>query len=145
MSVQTEAIRADADRPILEVRGLKMHFPIRQGLLKRIAGFVYAVDGVSFHINRGETLGLVGESGCGKSTVGRVLLKLYEPTGGEVLFDGQDVFAVDDKELNRIRQRIQIIFQDPFSSLNPRLRVKEIVGEAYRVHTGDKNWRCSGR
>ena len=140
MSVQTEAIRADADRPILEVRGLKMHFPIRQGLLKRIAGFVYAVDGVSFHINRGETLGLVGESGCGKSTVGRVLLKLYEPTGGEVLFDGQDVFAVDDKELNRIRQRIQIIFQDPFSSLNPRLRVKEIVGEAYRVHTGDKNW-----
>ena len=124
----------------MEVRDLKMHFPLRRGLLRRVAGFVYAVDGVSFHINKGETLGLVGESGCGKSTVGRMLLRLYEPTAGEIRFDGTDILALDEKALNRIRQRIQIIFQDPYSSLNPRLRVKEIVGEAYRVHTGDRNW-----
>jgi oligopeptide/dipeptide ABC transporter ATP-binding protein len=130
----------DAETPILDVRGLKMHFPVRKGLLKRVAGYVYAVDGVSFSIQPGETLGLVGESGCGKSTVGRVLLKLYEPTAGEVRFDGQDILALEDKELNQVRQKIQIIFQDPFASLNPRLRVKEIVGEAYRVHSGDKDW-----
>jgi len=140
MDTQEGNTSGDPLAPVLQVRDLKMHFPLRAGLLKRIAGFVYAVDGVNFHINQGETLGLVGESGCGKSTVGRVLLKLYEPTAGEVLFDGRNIFAVDEKELNRIRQKIQIIFQDPFASLNPRLRVKEIVGEAYRVHTGDKDW-----
>ncbi len=139
MAVQEEGTAA-ADQPVLDVRDLKMHFPLREGLLKRVANFVYAVDGVSFQIKPGETLGLVGESGCGKSTVGRVLLKLYEPTAGEVRFDGRNIFAVDEEELNRIRQRIQIIFQDPFASLNPRLRVKELVGEAYRVHTGDKDW-----
>ena len=140
MDTQEGNTSGDPLAPVLQVRDLKMHFPLRAGLLKRIAGFVYAVDGVNFHINQGETLGLVGESGCGKSTVGRVLLKLYEPTAGEVLFDGRNIFDVDEKELNRIRQKIQIIFQDPFASLNPRLRVKEIVGEAYRVHTGDKDW-----
>jgi len=140
MSVPATATATPANAPVLEVRGLKMHFPIRKGLLKRIAGFVYAVDGVDFHINQGETLGLVGESGCGKSTVGRMLLKLYDPTDGEIRFEGRDILALGDDELNRTRQRIQIIFQDPYSSLNPRLRVKEIVGEAYRVHSGDKNW-----
>ncbi len=140
MDTQEGNTSGDPMAPVLQVRDLKMHFPLRAGLLKRIAGFVYAVDGVNFHINQGETLGLVGESGCGKSTVGRVLLKLYEPTAGEVMFDGRNIFAVDENELNRIRQKIQIIFQDPFASLNPRLRVKEIVGEAYRVHTGDKDW-----
>jgi len=139
MAVQEEEIAA-ADQPVLDVRDLKMHFPLRAGLLKRVANYVYAVDGVSFQIKPGETLGLVGESGCGKSTVGRVLLKLYEPTAGEVRFNGRNIFAVDEAELNRIRQRIQIIFQDPFASLNPRMRVKELVGEAYRVHTGDKDW-----
>ncbi len=139
MAVQEEETTA-ADQPVLDVRDLKMHFPLRAGLLKRVANFVYAVDGVSFKIMPGETLGLVGESGCGKSTVGRVLLKLYEPTAGEVRFHGRNIFAVDEAELNRIRQRIQIIFQDPFASLNPRMRVKELVGEAYRVHTGDKDW-----
>jgi peptide/nickel transport system ATP-binding protein len=139
MAVQEEETAA-ADQPVLDVRDLKMHFPLRAGLLKRVANFVYAVDGVSFQIKPGETLGLVGESGCGKSTVGRVLLKLYEPTAGEVRFDGRNIFAVDEAELSRIRQRIQIIFQDPFASLNPRMRVKELVGEAYRVHTGDKDW-----
>jgi oligopeptide/dipeptide ABC transporter ATP-binding protein len=140
MSVPATETATPAKAPILEVRGLKMHFPIRKGLLKRIAGFVYAVDGVDFHINQGETLGLVGESGCGKSTVGRMLLKLYDPTDGEIRFEGRDILALDDNELNRTRQRIQIIFQDPYSSLNPRLRVKEVVGEAYRVHSGDKDW-----
>ena len=139
MAVQEEETAA-ADQPVLDVRDLKMHFPLRAGLLKRVANYVYAVDGVSFQIKPGETLGLVGESGCGKSTVGRVLLKLYEPTAGEVRFNGRNIFAVDEAELNRIRQRIQIIFQDPFASLNPRMRVKELVGEAYRVHTGDKDW-----
>jgi len=140
MAAQAEAGVRDANAPILDVRGLKMHFPLRKGLLKRIAGYVYAVDGVSFSIRRGETLGLVGESGCGKSTVGRVLLRLYEPTAGEIRFEGQNITAIDEDALNKVRQRIQIIFQDPFASLNPRLRVKEIVGEAYRVHTGDKDW-----
>ncbi len=141
MAVEEQEERSPAgDAPVLDVRDLKMHFPLRAGLLKRVANYVYAVDGVSFEIKPGETLGLVGESGCGKSTVGRVLLKLYEPTAGEVMFDGRNIFAVDEAELNRIRQRIQIIFQDPFASLNPRLRVKELVGEAYRVHTGDKDW-----
>jgi oligopeptide/dipeptide ABC transporter ATP-binding protein len=139
MAVQEEETAA-ADQPVLDVRDLKMHFPLRAGLLKRVANYVYAVDGVSFQIKPGETLGLVGESGCGKSTVGRVLLKLYEPTAGEVRFNGRNIFAVDEAELNRIRQRIQIIFQDPFASLNPRMRVRELVGEAYRVHTGDKDW-----
>jgi oligopeptide/dipeptide ABC transporter ATP-binding protein len=138
--MQAETTHPDANDSVLDVRDLKMHFPIRKGFLKRVAGYVYAVDGVSFHINKGETLGLVGESGCGKSTVGRVLLKLYEPTAGEVRFNGEDILALEEKDLNRIRQRIQIIFQDPYSSLNPRLRVKEIVGEAYRVHTGDRDW-----
>ena len=140
MTVQEDIPEVDTAAPVLQVRDLKMHFPIRAGLMKRVVGFVFAVDGIDFHINPGETLGLVGESGCGKSTVGRVLLRLYEPTAGEIRFDGQNILELDEAELNRIRQNIQIIFQDPFSSLNPRLRVKEIVGEAYRVHTGDKDW-----
>ncbi len=126
--------------PILEVRDLKMHFPIRKGLMKRTVGHVHAVDGVNFTIERGETLGLVGESGCGKSTVGRLLLRLYAPTAGEALFEGRDLMAMETDELNRARRHIQIIFQDPFASLNPRFRVKELVGEAYRLHTGDKDW-----
>jgi oligopeptide/dipeptide ABC transporter ATP-binding protein len=140
MAVQADTTGQSAAAPILEVRGLKMHFPVRKGLLKRIAGYVYAVDGVSFSIRQGETLGLVGESGCGKSTVGRVLLRLYEPTAGEIRFEGREITALDENALNKVRQRIQIVFQDPFASLNPRLRVKEIVGEAYRVHTGDRDW-----
>ncbi len=127
--------------PVLEVRDLKMHFPIRAGLLKKVVGQVHAVDGVSFHIERGETLGLVGESGCGKSTVGRVILRLYRPTAGEVLFEGADITKLEGPELTDARKQMQIIFQDPYASLNPRFRVSELIGEAYRVHSGDAGWR----
>ena len=119
---------------ILRIEGLKKHFPIYKGFLGRTIGFVYAVDGVSFAIHQGETLGLVGESGCGKSTVGRCLIGLYAPTEGRVFFEGQDLSGMNRSEMIRLRTQMQMIFQDPYSSLNPRLRVREIVGEALRVH-----------
>ncbi len=127
--------------PILEIEDLKMHFPIRKGLLKRIVGHVQAVDGVTFRIERGETLGLVGESGCGKSTIGRTILGLYEPSDGKIVFDGTDITGLSGPALTKVRQQMQMIFQDPFASLNPRFRVGELIGEAYRVHSGDANWR----
>jgi peptide/nickel transport system ATP-binding protein len=114
--------------PLLEVRDLKKHFPLR-GLLGALTGHVYAVDGVSFTINRGETLSLVGESGCGKSTVGRCILRLTEPTAGEVLIDGQRIDGLSESALRPLRRRIQVVFQDPFSSLNPRMRVGDIIAE----------------
>jgi peptide/nickel transport system ATP-binding protein len=113
---------------LLEVRNLKKHFPLR-GLLGALTGQVYAVDGVSFTINRGETLSLVGESGCGKSTVGRCILRLTEPTAGEVLIDGQRIDGLSESTLRPLRRRIQVVFQDPFSSLNPRMRVGDIIAE----------------
>jgi oligopeptide transport system ATP-binding protein len=122
------------ERPLLEVVDLKMHFPVRRGLLQRRVGTVKAVDGVSFHLRKGETLGLVGESGCGKTTVGRAILRLLEPTAGSVLFDGRDVLAMPSAELRQARRRIQIIFQDPGGSLNPRMRVGRLVGEPLEVH-----------
>jgi ABC-type oligopeptide transport system ATPase subunit len=122
------------ERPLLEVVDLKMHFPVRRGLLQRRVGTVKAVDGVSFHLRKGETLGLVGESGCGKTTVGRAILRLLEPTAGGVLFDGRDVLAMPSAELRQARRRMQIIFQDPGGSLNPRMRVGSLVGEPLEVH-----------
>jgi len=119
---------------LLRVQDLKKHFPIRKGLLGRSVGYVYAVDGVSFQIQKGETLGLVGESGCGKSTIGRCLLRLYEPTAGKILFCGTDIGQLQKRDLIRFRTKMQMIFQDPYSSLNPRLRVREIIGESIRVH-----------
>jgi oligopeptide/dipeptide ABC transporter ATP-binding protein len=119
---------------VLEVRDLKKHFPIRKGLLQRAAGTVFAVDGVSFSIGEGETLGLVGESGCGKSTVGRAILRLIEPTGGSIIIDGQDITHLDKAELRPYRRQMQIIFQDPFSSLDPRMTAGDIVAEPMRVH-----------
>ncbi len=119
---------------LLEVRNLKKHFPIRTGLLKRTTGYVYAVDDVSFTIEKGETLGLVGESGCGKSTTGRSVLRLLEPTAGRVVFEGQDVTTASRAQLQRLRRDMQIIFQDPYASLNPRMRVRSIIGEPLAIH-----------
>ncbi|HET7849794.1 MAG TPA: dipeptide ABC transporter ATP-binding protein [Pseudolabrys sp.] len=119
---------------VLEVRDLKKHFAIRKGLLQRAAGTVYAVDGVSFSIQEGETLGLVGESGCGKSTVGRTVLRLIEPTGGSIIVGGKDITHLDRAALRTYRRQMQIIFQDPFSSLDPRMSAGDIVAEPMRVH-----------
>ncbi|MEZ0306029.1 MAG: ABC transporter ATP-binding protein [Hyphomicrobiaceae bacterium] len=123
-----------APPPVLEVEGLSKHFPVRKGLLRRTVGHVYAVDQVSFTIGAGETLGLVGESGCGKTTVGRTIMRLIEPTAGAIRLDGHDVTRLGKSEMRPFRRQIQIIFQDPFSSLNPRKRAGDIVGEPLKVH-----------
>ena len=120
--------------PILEVSNLKKHFPVYKGVFNRLAGYVYAVDGVSFSIERGRTLGLVGESGCGKSTVGRTILRLLQPTDGTIKLDNTDITRLDNRALRPIRRRLQIIFQDPFSSIDPRMPAKAIVGELLQVH-----------
>ena len=120
--------------PVLEVTDLKKHFPIKRGLLRRTAGYVYAVDGVSLTIQPGETLGLVGESGCGKSTVGRAILRLIEPTAGRIKVNGTDITHLDKASLRPYRRAMQIIFQDPFSSLDPRMTAGHIVAEPLRVH-----------
>ncbi len=119
---------------LLEVKHLKKYFPIRSSFFRTVIGNVKAVDDISFSIKRGTTMGLVGESGCGKSTAGRTLLRLYPKTEGEVLFNGKDIFRLSDKELRAFRPKIQIIFQDPYSSLSPRLPIGEIIGEAVREH-----------
>jgi oligopeptide/dipeptide ABC transporter ATP-binding protein len=130
----TEVATQDAQLPVLKVTGLKKHFPVKKGLLARTVGQVYAVDGVSFEIGPGETLGLVGESGCGKSTVGRTVLRLIEPTAGQIEVDGVDIAQLDKRQLRDYRRQMQIIFQDPFSSLNPRMTAGDIVGEPLMVH-----------
>ena len=121
--------------PLLEVSGLKKHFPIYKGVFSKVSGQVYAVDGVSFSIAKGETLGLVGESGCGKSTVGRTLLRLLEPTSGTVKIAGEDITHLDGEHLLPYRRRMQMIYQDPYASLNPRMTAGEIVGEPMVVHS----------
>jgi len=121
--------------PLLEVRGLAMHFPITEGIVvSRKVGDVKAVDGIDFSIARGETLGLVGESGCGKTTTGRCILRLEKPTQGQILYDGKDISRLPQKELVGLRRRMQVIFQDPYSSLNPRMKVGDIIAEPIRVH-----------
>jgi len=119
---------------LLEVRNLVKYFPIKGGLLQRTVGYVKAVDGVSFTVRRGETLGLVGESGCGKTTVGRTILRLIPATSGEVLFEGRDVFKLNAREMKALRKDMQIIFQDPYSSLDPRMPIGESVAEGLLVH-----------
>ena len=126
---------AQTDPPLLEVRNLKMHFSVADGVLSRkTAARVKAVDDVSFTIARGETLGLVGESGCGKTTTGRCILQLEKPTAGEIIFEGQNLAELDRKALNEKRERMQVIFQDPYSSLNPRMKIGAIIGEPMKVH-----------
>jgi oligopeptide transport system ATP-binding protein len=119
---------------LLEVTDLKKHFPIKKGLFSRTVGHVRAVDGVSFSVKQGEVLGLVGESGCGKTTTGRCVLRLMEPTGGSIKFDGQEIVGLPFREMRRLRRQMQIIFQDPYSSLNPRLSVRAMLTEVLSVH-----------
>ena len=123
-----------ADNTVLKVENLKKYFPIKAGVFSKTVGHVKAVDGVSFTIDKGETLGLVGESGCGKSTTGRAILRLFEKTDGNVYFEGKDIFDLKKKELRALRPKMQMIFQDPYSSLNPRLSVDSLVGEALLSH-----------
>src|SRR4030088_122430 len=118
--------------PLLQVNDLKKHFPVRGGLFSRKSNWVYAVDGVSFEVERGETLSLVGESGCGKSTVGRAILRLLAITAGRVVLDGQRIDDLSPGALRSMRRRVQVVFQDPFSSLNPRMRVRDILAEPIR-------------
>jgi oligopeptide/dipeptide ABC transporter ATP-binding protein len=122
------------DETIVDVRDLRTHFPIRKGLLSRTVGYVKAVDGVTFSVDRGKTLGLVGESGCGKTTVGRTILRLIPATSGEVLYRGKNFFGYHGEELRKLRRHMQIIFQDPMSSLNPRMTIGNIIGEPIQVH-----------
>ena len=119
---------------LLETKNLKMHFPIKAGILQRTVGHVKAVDGVNLSVRRGETLGLVGESGCGKSTLARLVLRLLEPTEGEVIFEGEDILGYDRKHMLGVRRNIQIVFQDPYASLNPRMTVGNIVSEPLKIH-----------
>ncbi|ODU55083.1 MAG: peptide ABC transporter substrate-binding protein [Clostridium sp. SCN 57-10] len=142
MTKRADAVRIDNNyqpivhdkRNVLEVNQLKKYFPIKDGLFQTTIGYVKAVDGISFNIARGTTMGLVGESGCGKTTAGRTILRLTEKSGGQVLFNGQEVHDLDKKALRAMRPKMQIIFQDPYSSLSPRLPVGEIIGEAVREH-----------
>ena len=132
---QTSDTRSEA---LVRVEGLEMHFPVYKGVLRMRAGAIRAVDGVSFEVLRGETLGLVGESGCGKSTTGRAILRLYDPTGGSILFDGREISRLRGEALRRMRPRMQMIFQDPQASLNPRMTVGSIVAEPLDEHAAAK-------
>ena len=135
--------------PLLQVRDLKVHFPVQHGLLSRVKAHVKAVDGISFSLAPGETLGLVGESGCGKTTLGRAVIRLIEPTSGSVHFNGEDITKLDGAELRSRRRGFQMIFQDPFGSLNPRMTVEQIIGEALDIHglatgSGERQKRITG-
>ncbi|MBK8002008.1 MAG: dipeptide ABC transporter ATP-binding protein [Verrucomicrobia bacterium] len=134
---------------LLQVRDLKVHFPVQHGLLSRVKAHVKAVDGISFSLAPGETLGLVGESGCGKTTLGRAVVRLIEPTSGSVLFNGEDITKLDGADLRSRRRGFQMIFQDPFGSLNPRMTVEQIIGEALDIHSlatgdGERSKRITG-
>jgi oligopeptide transport system ATP-binding protein len=123
-----------AETPLLDVKHLKKHFPIKGGVFSKTIGYVYAVDDINFTLEKGETLGLVGESGCGKSTTGRTILRLIEPTDGAIYFEGQDITHLDKSAMRALRREMQIIFQDPYASLNPRMTVGSIIGEPLEIH-----------
>lgn len=131
---KSNGVLAASSDILLEVKGLKKYFPVKSGILQRTVGHVKAVDDVSFFIKKGETFGLVGESGCGKSTTGRAIIRLYEPTDGEIIFEGENIANLPDKSLRPYRKDIQMVFQDPYSSLNPRKTVGTILEEPFRVH-----------
>ncbi|MBW2017124.1 MAG: dipeptide ABC transporter ATP-binding protein [Deltaproteobacteria bacterium] len=132
---------------LLKVEDLKVHFPIKKGIFSRTSGYVYAVDGVSFSLGKGETIGLVGESGCGKTTTGLAILRLIEATSGKVFFKGQDIFSFTKSQMRFLKREIQFIFQDPYSSLNPRMTVNQILGDPMEIHGvyrgGEKNERIA--
>jgi oligopeptide/dipeptide ABC transporter ATP-binding protein len=123
-----------SESPIVAVRDVRKHYPIKRGVIRREVGRIRAVDGVSFELRRGETLGIVGESGCGKSTLGRLLLRLEEPTSGQVYFDGEDIYRMGRSRLRELRREVQIVMQDPYTSLDPRMTVGDIVGEPFAIH-----------
>jgi oligopeptide transport system ATP-binding protein len=132
--------RRRMSEPLLTVRGLRMHFPVTEGIVRRrVTGEVKAIDGIDFTVARGETLGLVGESGCGKTTTGRCILRLETPTAGDIVYDGQNIATLDGRALRDYRRRIQVIFQDPYSSLNPRMKIGAIIAEPLHVHGIEPN------
>src|SRR4051812_36657773 len=133
-ATRTEGQPAEAGEMLMRITDLVKHFPIRKGLLQRQVGAVRAVDGVSFDVMRGETLGLVGESGCGKSTTARLILRLVEPTSGSIQFDGEEIGTASGSRLKELRRDMQMIFQDPYSSLNPRKTVGTIIAEPFAIH-----------
>src|SRR5579885_3497550 len=124
-----------ASKTMLDVRDLKMYFPLTQGIIiQRVVGHVRAVDGVSFSIERGKTMGLVGESGSGKTTIGRTIVRLYKPTSGQILFGNQDLAKLDGEDLRQLRRRVQMVFQDPFASLNPRFTIGSLIAEPMYIY-----------
>lgn len=134
-NIQPQPATPGNEQPLLDVKNLVMHFPLTQGIIfQRKVGAVQAVDGISLSVKKGETLGLVGESGCGKSTTGRAILQLYKPTSGEVYFNGRDLTKLDSGEMRKMRRHLQMVFQDPYASLNPRMTVGNIVSEPMQIH-----------